>query len=53
MVAKGPALDPFADRITLPQEYGAKTKGRRKAAILLLSFIAALRGPALFIFPSG
>jgi hypothetical protein len=30
-------------RVRLPQEYGAKTNGRHKAAILLLSFIAALR----------
>jgi len=36
----------------LPQEYGAKTKGRHKPAFFLLSFIDALRGPALFIFPS-
>ena len=42
----------YAGGITLPQEYGAKTKGRRKPAFLLLSFIAAMRGPALFIFPS-
>jgi hypothetical protein len=53
MVAKADPFGPFAGRITLPKEYGAKTKGWRKAAILLLCFIAALRGPALFIFPSG
>jgi hypothetical protein len=53
MVVEAERLDPPVGRIKLPQEYGAKTKGRRKAAILLLSFIAALRGPALFIFPSG
>jgi hypothetical protein len=53
MVAEAASLDPFAGGIGLPQEYGAKTKGRHKAAILLLSFIVALRGPALFIFPSG
>jgi hypothetical protein len=46
-------LGPLAGGIRLPQEYGAKTKGRHKPAILLLSFIVALRGPALFIFPSG
>jgi hypothetical protein len=45
--------DRAAASIVLPQEYGEKTKGRRKPVILLLSFIAALRGPALFIFPSG
>jgi hypothetical protein len=53
MVAKADPFGPFVGGITLPQEYGAKTNSRRKAAILLLSFIAALRGPALFIFPSG
>jgi hypothetical protein len=30
-----------------------REKGRRKPAFLLLSFIAAMQGPALFIFPSG
>ncbi|WP_156433679.1 hypothetical protein [Bradyrhizobium retamae] len=45
--------DQAAARMGRPQEYGAKTKGRRKPAFLLLSFIAALRGRALFIFPSG
>jgi hypothetical protein len=53
MVWEAEQLDPRIAGIRLPQEYGAKTKGRRKPAILLLSFIAALRGPALFIFPSG
>jgi hypothetical protein len=41
------AADPLGSRaggVRLPQEYGAKTKGRHKPAILLLSFIAALRG---------
>jgi hypothetical protein len=53
MAAEADPLGSFVGGITLPQQYGAKTNGRRKAAILLLSFIAALRGPALFIFPSG
>jgi len=48
-----PAEARGAGGIRLPQEYGAKTNGRHKPAILPLSFIAALRGPALFIFPSG
>jgi hypothetical protein len=53
MVGEAEQLNPRIAGIRLPQEYGAKTKGRRKPAILLLSFIVALRGPALFIFPSG